>query len=183
MATAGPNSGTGATSGSPAWSNPTNVGASDDARATCGVAASGVSGTLTVTAFGFAIPGGSTIDGITVAIERRSTTNNVIDDNSIRLTKASAAVGDNKATATKWPLNTDSTATYGGVADLWGTTWSVAEVNDSGFGVAILADNTDAGSTRSAQVDHVTITITYTAGGGGTNVSVFLHHLRQQGIA
>jgi hypothetical protein len=187
MATAGPNSPTtAATSGSPAWTASSGaladtVDASDNIRALCGIAASGVSGTLTITGFGFSVPAG-TVDGIAVAIERRSTTNNVIDDNSIRLTKASSAVGDNKATATKWPLNTDAVENYGGAADLWGTTWSVAEVNDAGFGIAIVADNTDAGATRSAQVDHVTITITYTAG-GATNVAIFSHHLRQQGIS
>lgn len=169
MASSGPLSPTtAATSGSPAWSNPNNAlsGADADARATCGITASGTSGTLTVGTFGFAIPGGSTIDGIAVAIERRSTTGNVINDSSIRLTKSGTATGDNKNSATFWPLNTDSTANYGGAADLWGTTWSVAEINDAGFGVAIVAANTDAGATRSAQVDHVTITVTYTAGAG-----------------
>jgi hypothetical protein len=183
VATAGPNSPTtAATSGSPAWTASSGaladtVDASDNVRALCGISASGVSGTLTVTGFGFAIPAG-TIDGIAVAIERRSTTNNVIDDNSIRLTKSSSAVGDNKATATKWPLNTDAVENYGGAADLWGTTWSVAEVNDAGFGIAIVADNTDAGATRSAQVDHVTITITYTAAGGSAIAAA--RHYRAQ---
>jgi hypothetical protein len=178
MATAGPlSAGSGATAGSSVWSNPTNVTASDDARATTTILASGTSGTLTTSSHGFTIPA-ATIDGIEISIERSSTTNNVINDSSIRLAKAGSAVGDNKATATKWPLNTDSSATYGGAADLWGTTWSVAEVNDSGFGVVIIAANSDAGASRVARVDHVTITVTYTE--GGSTVAAARHYRVQQ---
>lgn len=62
-----------------------------------------------------------------------------VNDNSVKLVKAGSVVGDDKAdTDTDWPL--DGTAKiYGGPTDLWGTTWTPAQVNATDFGVALSA--------------------------------------------
>ncbi len=168
MTTVGPTfAGAGATSGSPAWTSPGSITASDDVRAQCGVAALGTSGTLKATSFGFAIPAGATINGITVAIERRSTSASVIKDSTIQLLKAGTAAGSNKAdTGTFWPNNVDSTATYGSASDLWGTSWAASDINDVNFGVQIITSNADTSVIRQSQVDAVKITIDYTASAG-----------------
>ena len=50
-------------------------------------------------------------------------------------------------------------AVYGSTSDLWGTTWTAADINNSDFGVALAANSTNA---RIAYVDYMQITVTYT---------------------
>ncbi len=62
-----------------------------------------------------------------------------ITDNSIRLTKAGSFVGTsqgNQFDPSHWPA-VEAFITYGGMSNLWGTTWTAAEINDSSFGVGI----------------------------------------------
>ncbi len=78
--TAGPTSpGTGADDaaiGTRTWSNPGNITSSNNTYATATSSGGGNSTThyLKATNFGFSIPSGATIDGITVGIERKGTT-------------------------------------------------------------------------------------------------------------
>ena len=154
--------------GNDPWGNPGNVYVSDNTYAAVALDSSR-SNTLRVTNFGFAIPAGATINGITVRIERRAiTSGGVVQDYRIQLRKSGGVAGDDKASATAWPA-TDAVATYGGVADLWGTTWTATEVNNSGFGVEIEAVGTV--NPMTAQVDYVTIQVSYTA---ATSSSVLL---------
>lgn len=83
-----------------------------------------------------------------------------VQDNSVRLRKATGYVGTNKAfTVVDWS-NTDETyTTYGGPGDLWGTTWTAAEVNDALFGVGIAADINGTNGTITASIDHIQITV------------------------
>ena len=116
--------------------------------------------------FNFNIPTGATIQGITVEIDRYATQNtedSILDD-VIRLRKTSGQVGTNKATATWWDtIDNDAYDSYGGSLDLWGTTWSVAEINNADFGVDIAVKN--IGSTNTAYVDHVRVIIYYGSSG------------------
>jgi hypothetical protein len=171
MTTAGPNSpGTivsDATIGTQVWTDPGNAAASDDSRAVAAGlgAANTTSEYLLVTNFGFSIPGGATIDGITVALERSATQASRVNTNEVKIVKGGVIGSENKADGAAWPT-TEASLNYGGVADLWSETWSVADINASNFGVVIGASATASG-TRDAQVDHVTITVDYTEGGGG----------------
>jgi hypothetical protein len=162
--TVGPNSpGTGtnvAVGGGTAWSNPTNVTASDNSYASVSLSFFAVSDALVATNFGFSIPGTATIDGITVSIEKNGT--GFTFDLNIQLTKnGTTAVGSNYALITPWP-GSDTNVGYGGAADLWGTTWTPAEINSSNFGVYIRAIGLNLFGSSVASVDHVTVTIDYT---------------------
>jgi hypothetical protein len=156
-----PDSGTSASPGTTAWTNPGNVTASDNSRATCALTSGQTTRRLWCTDFDFSIPSGATIDGIEVSVERSYTGSISGDsDHTIQLTKdAVTLVGSNKAAAGTWPLTTDGIATYGGAADLWGTTWNDTEINATTFGVVVRAQ---AGASTTFRVDHVTITVTYT---------------------
>jgi len=157
----------------PAWSNPGNITASDDNRASATLVSGQTSDALVATNFGFTIPTNATIDGITVNIERYGTrttfflVTRAIRDQTIQLTKdGTTAVGANRAlTTTNWPTS-DGIQLYGSISDLWGTTWTPAEINSSNFGVYIQAFSWKIGflgnNTLSAFVDHVTVTIDYT---------------------
>ena len=83
-------------------------------------------------------------------------------DNTVELLRGGSPVGSNKADVNAWPSLTDAATTYGGASDLWGTTWTAAQVNGSDFGVRIIADEISGTDSVTARVDHVTVTIDYT---------------------
>lgn len=113
--------------------------------------------------YGFAIPTDMPINGIEVKINRMSTAHNPsVVDREVRLVKGGTVVGDNKAVAsTAWPI-AFTIATYGGPTDLWGSTWTAADINSVDFGavVAVNRDN-NGNSSRSALVDSMQITVYY----------------------
>ena len=165
MATAGPNSGgtfaDDTAVGTNAWGTPGNASASDDARATVAIvtAAPESSYYLKATGFGFAIPGGATIDGITVEIEQSKGNAAPTVENSVKIAKAGVIGGTDKSTAAAL-TTTDAYVTYGGAADLWGLTWTAADINAATFGAGFSV--TLNGATSTGRVDHIRITINYT---------------------
>jgi hypothetical protein len=124
---------------------------------------------LRVTNFGFSIPASSLITGIEVTVEKNYTggqSSTEIRDFQIYLIKngVTQTTTTNKAQFAQWPENADVISTYGGTEDLWGNTLTAADVNSSGFGVAIAARRTSApGPAAYANIDHVTITVFYTS--------------------
>lgn len=147
------------------WVNPGNVSADDGTEATITAAtydSPDISQILVCSNFGFSIPASATIDGITVEIDRRNSAG-AASDNRVQLAKGTAfanLVGSNLAdTATDWPT-TLATVSYGGAANLWGTTWTPSEINASSFAV-FLSVQADAANTD-IQVDFIRATVTYT---------------------
>lgn len=181
MSTAGPNSSgtqanTARASSISSWANPSNAASSNDSRATTSLSSGFVthSDWLKVTNFGFSIPGGATIDGVTVEIEHSYATGAPYHprDSSLMLVKGGTISSTDKASGTTWPAaGSEAYASYGGAADLWGLSLSDTDVNATDFGVAlsVTCDNTGKGSVG-FNVDHIRITIDYTAGGGGPTV-------------
>lgn len=155
--------GTGATvsdSGS-AWSNPTRIqsdsGGDAGSSASTFAAASGSTDLLRGTNFGFAV--GGTPVGIEVTIHRAPSAGGSgdIDDNSVQLVLSGTPLGTSKSDGT-W-ADGYNTITYGGPTDLWGATPSTANVNSSGFGVQLKADNTDVSLGNTMFVESMTMTI------------------------
>jgi len=172
MPSSGPNSPSSGASvagiGSRTWDNPSRVTSSDNSSAGVTTSASnGASEWLVATGFGFSIPAGSTIDGIYVEWERNAQYDEAGRywyDNGIRIVKGGTVQSTDKSSASSWPT-TDAYAGYGGASDLWGTTWTVADINGSGFGAALSVYTIYAFS-ASAGVDHCRITVYYTEAGG-----------------
>lgn len=149
--------------GTVGWSNPTRAVSSNNSRATATVDGT-TTRYLVCTGYNFAIPAGSVINGITVNVERRSnrTTNGGSQDAAMRLVKGGAIGTADRSTATIY-TTADVVEAHGGAADLWGTTWTAADVNAANFGAAFAATKASAaGAAHSVQVDHVSITIDYT---------------------
>jgi hypothetical protein len=179
--TAGPNfAGTGGTAGTCngtttfCWSTPANITANDGVFTTVLLGASGTSNELQGTNFGFAIPAGSTINGITVEIFKKAVSGiGNPTDVDVTILKAGVATGTNlghTGAGNGW-LTAGAIDTYGGSATLWGTTWAPADINASAFGVQISCVEWTTASTVTAGVDFIRITITYTppaapSGGG-----------------
>jgi len=171
VATQGPNNaGTvanDASAGTNAWSNPTNAqGAPDGTPASAN--SSSPTQYLKATNFGFSIPGGSTINGVTVELYN-STAAGGCFWLEIKLVKGGAIGGTSLADGTALQFPGYAYKTFGGSANLWGNTLTVADVNASNFGVAVRIGNGGKG-TGTGYVDQIRITITYTAGGGGGTV-------------
>jgi hypothetical protein len=92
-----------------------------------------------------------------------------LQDSTVQLLKAGSAVGTNKFLTNTWGT-TDSTITYGNSSDLWGTTWTAADVNAANFGLRFIAKNV-AASTATASLDYVSITVTYKPDTNGIGTS------------
>lgn len=174
MATEGPRypgttanlSNAGTSESAEAWVNPGNVASDNATEATITAAtydSPDISQILVASNFGFTVPDGSTILGITVEIDRRSIIASSGKDFRVQLAKGTtfaSLVGTNKAVpATIWPT-TSTVATYGGASDLWGTTWTPAEIRAASFALFLSAQaniaNADVGA------DFTRISVAYT---------------------
>ena len=142
--------------GGDSWVDPTNVYASDDARATVSITIS-ESDYLRVTGFGFAAASIATeIQGVTVDIEWSGTTQNY----AVFLVWDATQKGTSK---TGTPPASESVTTLGSSSDLWGATFVAGANGDvlkSSFGVDIRVSGFGL---TSAAIDAVTITVTYFA--------------------
>ena len=153
--------GAGATSGvGQVWATPGEIVTSDNVYAESYGDSTESSQVLTASAFGFTLPTNALVVGIQVDIERKRG-GNPVTDNSVRLVKAGTPVGDNASRTEIW-LFTEGTITFGGANDLWGTTWTYGDINNAGFGVALIVNMVNLGY---ASVDHIQITVTYTLSG------------------
>src|SRR3989344_4956624 len=125
-----------------AWVNPTNAQTSNGAYATFGGSFfdnNEVSDALALSNFGFSLPDGSTIDGFLVEIEGYSPDGAGTGEISlVRLTKTDGTGTGSDLEPGANPMEGSDPASYadayGDSTNLWGTTWSEAEVEASGFG-------------------------------------------------
>jgi hypothetical protein len=141
------------------WTSSGNIVSSNNSDASATIAAGGTSANLNATNFGFAVPAGSIITGIRAEVERAASAASSIEDFDVYLLKGGAISGSDKAVAGYWGTS-DNTRAYGGSNDLWGTTWTTANVNASNFGLRFKVRN-GAGVSQTAYVDHVEITVYY----------------------
>ncbi len=152
-----------ATTGTAAWTGPGNITTAGSPYATALIGGGATTNYLQATNYNFAIPSGSTINGITVAINRMASgpSPSNVSDNVVNLIRGGSVTGNNKATGTAWPVSLE-TATYGGSADLWGSSWTAANINGTDFGVYLSAYNGNVGGTRDVTVDTIQVTVNYT---------------------
>lgn len=163
------NAGEGATvvSGGLIWSNPNYIVTTGYAMVSVENSSvkSPLTNTLQGTNYGFAIPENAIIKGIQVAVNRFSSiseTENHVIDNTVQLIKAGTVTVENKAKADNWSTGDSAGATYGGTTDLWGVSWTAAEINDPKFGVALMASIDRKNEKVTAYVNYMRITVTYT---------------------
>lgn len=142
--------------GSVSWVNPNNAKISDGTYTT---ANTGFLASLYLfcTNFGFSVPSDATVAGITV--EFNGIKSGTVTDGEVKIVKGGAAGSINKGTNSTWPTGAGFLS-YGGVSDLWGETWTPAQINSSDFGAAITAFGVTGGSV--ASIDSVRVTVYYT---------------------
>lgn len=149
--------------GSVAWSNPGDAVSNDDVYASATVDGT-ITNYLQCTSYGLSIPTGATIEGITVNVERKSsrTQNGGSQDAAMRIIKGGVVGTVDRSSGTVY-TTADATEPHGGATDLWGETWTAADINAANFGAAFAATKPDPGGlAHTITVDVVEITISYT---------------------
>ena len=142
--------------GTVAWTNPSNAIVEDAIVAHANVTFGQYLG---ATGYGFHIPGNATILGIVLEVKRASIAGTAVLDQSVKLYKGGVISGTEHGNfSTDWPTGTLAWFTYGSATDLWGLTWTPADINSATFGSVFSAQNDDAGP-QNADVDSTRITV------------------------
>jgi hypothetical protein len=138
-----------------AWLNPNNIFANDGSSATS-LPGTAITQDLRGGAFGFSIPSTAVIDGILLEVNAFTpVTTNVEAFNTVEL-EGGGGTSANRATGTLVP--TPTTFSFGGSSDLWGTTWTSAQINSSTF-VGNVSFRTTGGGPGTIDVDFFRITV------------------------
>ncbi len=154
--------------GTVAWSNPGNVGDEDGLYAVAAAQGNLLSHFLKATAFGAAMPEGATVRGFVVEIRMRNPnhSNALASVARVSLVKGGAITAQNRAADAGADIpEVSAVKTYGSPSQLWGETWTPAEVNAADFGVAFAAtlDPTSEMFTDAlAEVEFIRVTAHYT---------------------
>lgn len=121
-----------------AWSNPQQVSAADGVKAIQSIGFSGTNDTLRCKQFNFAVPSAATIRGINgYFVFSLSGAGALGLGGEISLLKSGVPVGS-KITTIDDVYNTTSGNSYFALStNLWGTTWTPGDINNSNFGVDI----------------------------------------------
>jgi len=159
--------------GSVTWTDPNNVVASDNSYAVALGLDNTTSKDLDCTNFGFNLPAGATINGITVSIERYGS--GQVADLSIKLLNGDGAGGESaqdKSTGATWAA-VEGATTFGSPTDTWGESWTASEVNSLNFGVRIQCEGiTGDYNADTAYIDHVQITVYFSSNIKAGNLEV-----------
>jgi hypothetical protein len=140
-----------------AWTGPTNVGSDNATDATCNSGSAG-SAYLVASNFDFSsLPSDATILGFTVRVEASEHSAGTETLNAQLQGSTAALVGSSKTAS----LNGTGKIvyTYGGTADMWGTSLTAPEVKDSDFGVRVWFT-----TTHDVRIDYVTVAVEYSTG-------------------
>ncbi|HEX9803049.1 MAG TPA: LamG domain-containing protein [Gammaproteobacteria bacterium] len=153
--------------GSYAWSGLNNVGASDNSYAQADGRSGSITEYLKCTGYSFNIPADAIVTGIELSIELHSESNRYFYDNFVHLVKNNTVqTAANKGTGTDLRGNSDMVLSYGAPTDLWGGSWTAAEINSASFGAAFAAQRGNYNNTGTVFVDTMPITVHYTLPSG-----------------
>ena len=118
---------------------------------------------LKCTGFGFSIPIGSAINGLTGTVVVNCSKNNQCEDGSVKIVKSGAITGTDHAGNNPTQFwGRPQTRIYGSAADLWGATWVATDINAANFGLVISASNRKGGGTATtATVTSISVAVDY----------------------
>ncbi len=164
----------GSLGGTESWGTPANAQANDGSRATYDTNLStpwpnGYTFYLTAKQIASLVPSGAVIDGVRATVIKRRSSGAIGSwkDSAVYVIKGGTVqTTQNKATATAY-TTTDASETYGGPTDKWGQTWTAADVNGAGFGIAVscVCNGLDLEDADTAQINAVTVEVFYTLAG------------------
>ncbi len=161
--------------GTIAWINTQSALISDNVYASAGNSTYGTTQMthyLKATNFVFNVPSNATINGITLQVEGRMGPY-LGNEAVIKLVKGGVIQTLNKGTNASLG-STDNVITYGGANDLWGTTWTPADINDPSFGTVLSYFGRGYSSALRGwhdYIDSINFLVTYTVGGTSYTVT------------
>lgn len=139
------------------WLNTANMSSSTDGGLSSAYPFMGFeTPTLECTDFGFSLPSGATITSISFDVRRAANLPNDVSDSSVIVLGGSGTSGNKQAGI--WDNSGFHVITYGG--DLWGKTWTPADINSSGFGLSITCGNS-VNPFVTASIEYIICTVTY----------------------
>lgn len=138
------------------WHDVSNAAASDNSRAYNDDDFSNSTDYIRITNFGFSLPSGAVVVGVTVEVEGYTDVSGC--EWVARLLKTSGPTGFGKNVGIAL---SESYETMGGPADTWSATLTDADVNSSDFGVDIRGAATFNGPATMFYIDHVRVTVDY----------------------
>ncbi len=138
------------------WTDPANVFSDDGTVAT----ASGDNVDQGYTTFGFAVPAGSIIDGITVRVEANST-DPAGCQIQVRLSDNGGSGFTDRQTAAL--TDVDQVFTLGGATDTWGNVWDPTQLTNAQFGLELRNNDpgADCDGASTTSVDFLDVQVTY----------------------
>lgn len=154
------------------WTSPENAKTNDGVWATLpAMSGEKLSKGLTSSNNGFAIPAEAEIVGIEATVKARAGGEGETNGpgyGQVQLVKAGALVGTNKApgegaTVQSW---TGAESKFGSATDLWGTTWTPAQINAANFGLNVVAKHfaSQPEAKTGGGVDYTSIKVFYKVG-------------------
>lgn len=136
------------------YTNPDNAFSSDNAYAT-----NGTDGQSQLYAnFGFSIPSGSTINGIEVTVEGKTSSTSGGRQFNVALSGDSGSNFTSEKT-TGALTTSDSTHTLGGNADLWSGSWNQSNFTNDNFRVKVISKI--SGGSKILSLDHIQVKVHY----------------------
>lgn len=102
---------------------------------------------LVANTFGFNIPASKTIDGILFQVKCSASVTGVLSDRAnIQKAGSYAADASYYSTAVYPGYPTFGIVNYGGPTEMFGNTWTPAEINDAGFGIQLWTEKAGGAS-------------------------------------
>jgi hypothetical protein len=152
-----------------AWTNPNNVTSTVSDATVILTTISGPnsqSQNLNATQFGFSLPTTETITGLQVTFKASVSVTAPNQNFLVQLLKNGTPIGGFKAIVL---TTTPTTYTLGSTSDLWGTSWTPTDVNQTTFGVFFVAAQAFSPGPTTFHINNVNVTIN---GLGGPPVAV-----------
>lgn len=124
--------------GDASWSNPNNIFTENGSYATSDLGKNESTNRIRGYNHGFIIPSNATILGIKLDLkikaEKAGDGTLEISDEEIYLTDTSGNTKTSNYANAQMISDSNTWVTYGGATDMWGTTWTPANINNSNFG-------------------------------------------------
>jgi hypothetical protein len=120
--------------------------------------------------YNFSIPNIATIRGIKVEVQKKCSNANAVVDTIVELMKGNTVNTLYNANLPGYWTIADSMYYYGDSTNLWGTTWTPSDINDTLFGLYFVAENMNPNNVA-AFIDYVGITVYYSIPSGEIMVS------------
>lgn len=147
-----------------AWTNPNNVLADDASHATISLANTTASGALVVTAFGFDIPPGAIVVGVTATVIGKRSIGDNVQISTVQLVGGGAGIGDDLGPSANITTS-DVSYVFGSGINRWGAILTGGVVNAAAFGVQVKVKKPAHTVATTALLDHILLSLVYSEPG------------------